>query len=181
MKTAVICGFLSVTFLLSAAPCDAQVFNVWLNQRMDTLLQKAQVLENGKGSSRQREAPSGDDRSTSLVDQSSATDFISTAIQFIPVSNIRGAVTGQQPGSMADSSQQGSGSASVTVTGYSLLAALNKRSLTDPQFYKEHTNARRFSFTLGTAASDAATDGTDEAGMIYGLKYVVINGRDLYS
>ncbi len=181
MKTAAMCGFLSVIFLFGAAPCDAQVFNVWLNQRIDTLLQKAQVLENGKGGSRQREAPSGDSRSTSLVDQSSATDFLSTAIQFIPVGNIRGVVTGQQPGSMADSSQQGSGSGSVTVTGYSLLAALSKRGLTDPQFYKEHTNARRLSFTLGTAASDAATDGTDKAGMVYGLKFTLINGRDLYS
>jgi hypothetical protein len=190
MRTTVLSIFLPLALVVCAAPCVGQDapkdFNQWLVERATSLLdtakvQDARVQENGKGSSRQKETPSGDDRSTSLVDQSSTSDFFSTAIQFIPVSNISGLVPSQQSGSTASSSQQGSGSGSVTVTAYSLLAALSKQKLIDPTFYKLQTNARRISFTLGTTASDAATDGTTEAGTILGFKYVFINGRDLYS
>ncbi len=185
MKLLIRTCHVAVVLLCTAVPCIGQSvpsnFSEWLNQLVQAALDKAKVLENGKGSSRQKETPSGDDRSVSLVDQSSSTDFLSTAVQLVPVSNISGLAAGQQTGSMADASRQGSGSGSVTVTGYSLLAALSKRSLTDPTFYKEHTNARRVSFTLGTAASDVATDGTSKVGTIVGLKLAVINGRDLYS
>src|SRR5216684_8088294 len=174
MKLLIRTCHVAVVLLCTAVPCIGQSvpsnFSEWLNQLVQAALDKAKVLENGKGSSRQKETPSGDDRSVSLVDQSSSTDFLSTAVQLVPVSNISGLAAGQQTGSMADASRQGSGSGSVTVTGYSLLAALSKRSLTDPTFYKEHTNARRVSFTLGTAASDVATDGTSKVGTIVGLK-----------
>src|SRR5262245_53819079 len=153
-----------LVLLCCAATCSGQEtpdeFPAWLEQRVQAALDAARVLENGKGTSRQKETPSGDDRTTSLVDQSSTTDLVSTALQLIPLSNISGLAPSQQPGSAADASRQGSGSGSVTVTGYSILAALSKRSLTDPKFYAAHTDARRLSFTLGTAASDAATDGT---------------------
>ncbi len=181
MRTLIRTFYVTAVLLFGAGSCAGQSFNDWLDQRVRAAIDAAKVLENGKGSSRQKETPSGDDRSTSLVDQSSTTDFLSTALQLIPVSNIGGLTSGQQSGSMADASRQGSGSGSVTVTGYSLLAALSKHSLTDPQFYQDHTGARRLSFTVGTAASDAATDGTSKAGTILGLKVIVINGRDLYS
>lgn len=184
MKTYVRIIFLLVVVFSSIGPCFAQsptTFNDWLNQRVQAALDAAKVQENGKGSSRQKETPSTDDRSTSLVDQSSATDFLSTALQLIPVSNINGLAPAQSPGSTADASKQGTGSGSVTATGYSLIAALSKHALTDPQFYKDHTNARRISFTVGTAASDLATDGTSKVGTIVGAKLAVMNGRDLYS
>src|SRR6267378_4692341 len=165
MKSHVRIIFTIATVFCSVGACFAQsptTFNDWLNQRVQAALDAAKVQENGKGSSRQKETPSTDDRSTSLVDQSSATDFLSTALQLIPVSNINGLAPGQMPGSSADASKQGTGSGSVTATGYSLIAALSKHALTDPQFYKDHTNARRISFTVGTSASDAATDGTSK-------------------
>lgn len=185
MKALIRSLVVTIVLLFGGASCAGQSvptdFNAWLNQRVQAALEAAKVLENGKGASRQKDNPSGDDRSTSLVDESSSTDFFSAALQLIPVSNIGGLVASQQSGSMADASKQGSGSGSVTVTGYSLLAAFSKHSLTDPQFYANHTDARRISFTLGTAASDAATDGTTKVGTILGLKVAVINGRDLYS
>ena len=178
---------MALAVLVGVESALAQDFNQWLTERKDGLvaareaaLEAAKVHENGKGSSRQKENPSSDDRSTSLVDETSATDFLSVAFQFVPVSNIEGPVPGQAAGSTAEASQQGSGATSVTVTGYSLLA-LSNRSLTDPQFYASHTDARRFSVTLGTAASDPATDGTSQAGIIVGLKLTILNGRDLYS
>jgi hypothetical protein len=183
MKTRIL--VVLITIFCSAESCLGQSaatsLSDWLNQRVQAALDAAKVHENGKGASRQKETLSTDDRSTSLVDQSSATDFLSTALQLIPLSNINGLAPGQQTGSTADASKQGSGSGSVTATGYSLVAALSRHSLTDPQFYKDHTNARRVSFTVGTAASDPATDGTSKVGTILGAKVTVINGRDLYS
>jgi hypothetical protein len=134
------------------------------------------VGENGKGLSRERESPSADDRSTSLVDQSSSSEFFSLALNLIPVPVPRGEAN--QPSTSTEGSE---GSAAVTVTAYSILAAANGKGLTDPAFYRERTGARSLSFTLGTTASVMEADNTDRAGTLVGVKYVLINQRDLYS
>jgi hypothetical protein len=134
---------------------------------------------NGKSASKQQSSPSSNDRSTSLVDQSSATDFVSTALNLIPVGT--SAVTQSTTGASTSQSTAGTGSGTVTASLYSLLAALNKKSITDPDFYKEHTAARAVSITVGTTASNKSTDNTDKSGTVIGLKWAVINQRDLYS
>jgi hypothetical protein len=63
---------------------------------------------------------------------------------------------------------------------YALLAALNKVSPTNPRFYAEHVGSRRFSFTIGTAASTQAIDNTDKPATVYGAKVLIINARELY-
>jgi hypothetical protein len=79
------------------------------------------------------------------------------------------------------SSSNGAGSTTATASLYALLAALNKVGPTDPQFYKEHVFSRRVSFTVGTAASTQATDGTDKPATVYGTKWLLVNGREIYT
>ena len=72
-----------------------QSFASWYHDRLvahiDQMIErnspsaKDVVGMNGKGSDRQKESPASDSRSTSLVDQSSATDFFSVAANVIPV------------------------------------------------------------------------------------------------
>jgi hypothetical protein len=142
------------------------------------ILDKQQVGQNGRGSDRQKESPSTDPRSTSLVDQSSATDFISVAASLIPVSPSL-----SQTGSSgtSSSSQTGAGTGAATTSFYALMAAFNKTSPTDPAFYQDHVFSRRLSFTIGTAASTQATDNTSTPSTVYGGKVLLINRRELYT
>src|SRR5258708_40233701 len=68
---------------------QGQDFSTWFQKQIDDLVAKQvaadQVGQNGKGTDRQRQSPSADPRSTSLVDQSSVTDFISVAASLLPV------------------------------------------------------------------------------------------------
>jgi hypothetical protein len=153
--------------------------NGWIDTEIEDLLDKQLVGQNGQGSDKQRESPSADSRSTSLVDQSSATDFFSVAANIIPVT----------PGLSQFVSSTGSsgntsgaaGSTTATASLYALLAGLNKVNPTDPKFYAEHVFSRRFSFTIGTAASTLATDNTDTPATVYGAKVLLINARELYT
>jgi len=142
------------------------------------VLDKQQVGQNGKGSDKQKDSPSADSRSTSLVDQSSATDFISVAASLIPVAP---SLSNSGAGSTSGSTQSGTGTGTVTSSLYALMAALNKKSPTDPAFYKDHVNTRRISFTIGTAASTQATDNTTTPATVYGSKVLLINSRELYT
>jgi len=153
--------------------------NGWIDKQIDDLLDKQLVGQNGQGSDKQRESPAADSRSTSLVDQSSAIDFFSVAANVIPVT----------PGLSQFVSSTGSsgntsgaaGSTTATASLYALLAGLNKVNPTDPKFYAEHVFSRRFSFTVGTAASTLATDNTDTPATVYGAKVLLINARELYT
>jgi len=142
-----------------------------------SILDKQQVGQNGKGSDRQLQSPSTDSRSTSLVDQSSATDFVSAAASLIAV-----APNLSQSGStnISGSSQTGTGTGTTTASFYALMAAFNKTSPTDPTFYKDHVFSRRISFTIGTAASTQTTDNTTTPSTVYGAKYLILNRRELY-
>jgi hypothetical protein len=141
------------------------------------ILDKQQVGQNGKGSDRQLQSPSTDSRSTSLVDQSSATDFVSAAGSLIAVAP---SFSQAGSGSTSGSSQTGVGTGTTTASFYALMAAFNKTNPTDPTFYKDHVFSRRISLTIGTAASTQATDNTTTPSTVYGAKYLVINHRELY-
>ncbi len=158
--------------------------NGWVETQIKTLLdQRTATLnnetvgQNGQGSDRQRESPSTDQRSTSLVDQSSATDFFSIAANVIPVTP----GLSQFTSGGATSNSGAAGTTTATASLYALLAGLNKVSPTDPKFYADHIFSRRFSFTVGTAASAQATDNTDKPATVYGAKVLLINGRELYT
>lgn len=153
--------------------------NGWIDKQIDDLLDKQIVGQNGQGSDRQRESPSADSRSTSLVDQSSATDFFSVAANIIPVTP--GLSQFVSSTGTSGNTSGAAGSTTATASLYALLAGLNKVNPTDPKFYAEHVSSRRFSFTVGTAASTLATDNTDTPATVYGAKVLLINARELYT
>ena len=165
--------------LWCAAALGAQTdesLDTWVRNRIEAKIAGARatsdkllVEANSNRVIRQKEAPSGDARSTSLVDESSATDFLSVALALAPTATGTSATQGSN------------GSGVVTATAYSLLALLNKKSLTDPEFYKSHTMARQLSFSLGSASSEKDRDNTDQAGTVVGFKYTFLNGRDIYT
>jgi hypothetical protein len=152
----------------------------WVEKQINAILDaqnvNGNVGQNGKGSDRQKASPSADQRSTSLVDQSSATDFFSVAASVIPVTPGLSQFT-----SGATTSNSGAeGSTTATASLYAILAGLNKVSPTDPEFYRDHVSSRRFSFTIGTAASTQATDNTTTPATVYGAKVLLINDREIY-
>lgn len=174
MRTAraIAIALVSVALIAAARPASAQTYSEWLQARLERRL----VAENGKGADRQRESPAGD-RSTSLVDQTSATDFVSVAFNLATVMSPQLANLARTAGIPAS---QPTGAQTVTTSLYALLAGLNGRNPTDPEFYKRHVDARRASFTIGTAASDAAKDNTIKAATVLGGKILLINDRELY-
>ena len=171
----------SLIFLVALSPvARAQsAFDTWVQSEIDKTLDEQNVGQNGKGIDRQKESPSADPRSTSLVDQSSATDFFSVAANVIPVTP--GLSQFASGAASTSSNPSATGSTTATATLYALLAALNKTSPTDPTFYAEHVFSRRNYFTVGTAASQQATDNTTTPAAVYGTKFLLINKRELYT
>jgi hypothetical protein len=187
MKIRILLSIILVSSISPAVHAQA-TFEGWVDSQIAAALSKAhnavasdsQMLgQNGKGSDRQKESPSADPRSTSLVDQSSATDFFSVAANVIPVAPGLSQFT-SGTGSAA-SNPSTTGSTTATASLYSFLVAFNKKSQTDPQFYKDHVFSRRISFTIGTAASEQATDNTTTPATVYGSKVLLINKRELYT
>jgi hypothetical protein len=164
---------------LSPALYAQSAFDTWVQSEIGKTLNKQNVGQNGKGVDRQKESPSTDPRSTSLVDQSSATDFISVAANVIPVTPGLSQFT-SGTGSTS-SNPNTTGSTTATASLYALLAALNKTSPTDPSFYAQHIFSRQISFTVGTAASVQATDNTTTPATVYGIKFLPINRREIYT
>jgi hypothetical protein len=148
-------------------------FDRWFDQRVDELVQEAEVDSNSRMPDRQRDSPSSDSRSTSLVDQTSASDFVSVALSVLPIAP-------RTEGGPAES-ERGADSSSVTISAYSLMAFASGKDLTDPVFYKAHTRARGVYFTLGTSASEIDNDNSDRAATVLGAKWLVVNQRDLYA
>src|SRR6267142_2559799 len=115
---------------LSPVSHAQSAFDTWVQSEIDKTLNKQNVGQNSKGVDRQKESPSADPRSTSLVDQSSATDFFSVAANVIPVTPGLSQFT-SGTGSTS-SNPSATGSTTATASLYALLAALNKTSPTDP-------------------------------------------------
>lgn len=168
-----------VFVIFFCATSHAQTFDEWVASQIDAALAKQQVGENGKGVDRQKESPSADPRSTSLADQSSATDVLSVAANVIPVTPGLSQLT---PSIGSSSTTSGAaGSTTATVSLYALLAGLNRVNPTDPTFYGQHVLSRRFSLTIGTAVSTPAIDNTEKPAAVYGAKVLLVNHRELYT
>jgi hypothetical protein len=154
-----------------AAAAPVQNFSAWMRQEVLNAQQRQVALtaiaENGNGVANQKESPSADTASTSLVDTSSASDFASLAL------NLSGLRTGEE------TDKPTSGSLSVTL--YSLVAAAKGISLTDPAFYKTGTPWRRVVATVGSEESKPADHFTDKPSTNLGVKVLLINSRDIYS
>ena len=143
-------------------------FSVWLKCEIKAAVERRKVAENGNDVANQKESPSADETSTSLVDTSSASDFVSMALN----------LTGLQQNDDQDSTPA---SGSVTVSLYSLAAAVKGKAITDPDFYKNGTALRRLSLTIGTEESKAADHFTDKPSTNVGAKLLIVNHRDVYS
>ena len=141
---------------------------LWLKEQlaaMPALNRTAAATEAGDSKSH-ASTPSIDSSSPSLVDRSNPTEFFNVALA---LANNRG--TGGN----------GAPTGSVTTTLYALFAGVQKKSLIDPEFYREQRYLRRLSFTIGTAASDPVKDGTSTDSALYGVRLNVYDGTDLYA
>jgi hypothetical protein len=152
---------------VTTAPQGSDNFNDWLSNRIDARIKSStQARIDQRSNVNQTEAPALSDSSTSLVDQSSASDLIGVAL------NLAGLTK-----SSDDSNEKTS--AAVTATAYSLYSTFRGEEPLDPAFYNSHRDWRRLSFTLGfekgqtTPASPNANDTT-----IAGAKYLLIAHRD---
>jgi hypothetical protein len=168
MKTAALCritmvtvvSFISGTCLLA----QDQNLNDWLNTRING---KVQAQVDQRSNAKQTEAPSQGSNSTSLVDQTSASDLVSMALSLAGVS-----------GNSTDNSSPKS--LSVTASAYSLYALFKQQDPLDAQFYNNNARWRRLSLTLGYD-NDQTQSGNSSHATIAGAKLLIVNNRDLSS
>ncbi|MDZ4799673.1 MAG: hypothetical protein SGI92_16050 [Bryobacteraceae bacterium] len=164
-------ALLACASLRAQAPTASEDIHAWLMRRAAAILNgrydQPVILENGRGFANQNESTSSEGGSTSLVDQSSTSDFASLALN---LAGLRQSETATAPKS-----------GSVTVTAYSILAAAKGKRLLDPLFYQQNTGWRRVSFTIGTEESKLDEHLTDKPATNLGMKFVFKNDRDVYS
>ncbi|HXU39401.1 MAG TPA: hypothetical protein VN937_23805 [Blastocatellia bacterium] len=103
---------------------------------------------------------------SSLVDQSSASDLIGVGLNLAGLSG-------------ATNDKMEANSVAVTATAYTLYSAFKGADPLRPDFYNSHEKWRRLSFTLGYD-KEKATDGTDTTNRatLAGAKILLINKRD---
>ena len=160
-----------VSLALLALPvfsrAQAITFDQWFDQRVRDL-KLADV--NSKPPEKQREAPAVASGSTSLVDRSASSDFVSVALGLVPIGRNTGGTGGNKPALT-----------SMTISAYSLAAWGTGKELTDPAFYRVHKDLRRLYVTLEAAESRKDDDNTDRPATVIGVKYLIINQRDIYA
>lgn len=140
----------------------AEGFQEWMNCRVDNAV-KARI--NQRNPTKQSETPAISTGSTSLVDQSSASDLLNAALNLAGVDN--------------NSDQPDRSSFSITASAYALQAAFQQHDPLDPAYYLRNRNWRRVWFTLGQELPDNdAPTGTQKAN-IYGVKILAWDKRDI--
>src|SRR5260221_9667251 len=88
VAAAVVVASISLTAVVSAqappaatAPATPDTFVNWVAGKVNALVAaKKAIADNGNGAANQKESPSNDTASTSLVDTSAASDFVSLAL-----------------------------------------------------------------------------------------------------
>ncbi len=162
---------------LVAAKDKPTSFDEFMDQRrnwfIENDIQKSQAAADRLSPTRQVEAPAASGNSTSLVDQSSASDLVGIAFNLAGLS-----------GELSDGSGEGSdaNTVSVTASGYMLGALLAGKSPYDPAFYCEESSQRwrNFTLTLGHDNLDQDNGAGDRATTV-GAKYRWLNNRDACS
>jgi hypothetical protein len=124
----------------------------------------AQAKLNQKNNTNQTEAPSVSGNTDSLVDQSSASDFIGVALN--------------AAGLTSNSDEMDTTSTSFTVSAYSLYAAAKRHDPLDPAFYNTNSEWRKLSFTVGWEFPEEDGAASGERAIIFGTKYLIWNRRD---
>jgi hypothetical protein len=160
----VVCLAIPASASAQEDPCftPGKPFPDWLSCRVDRVLAAS---AGPAGDDKQAELPSVSDDSPTLVDTTSASDAIGLGL------NLLGVRKGDQ---------ETSGTTTVTVTGYALLAAAYGRDpLRDPNFYYAHPNWRRVSFTLGRQPAKDDEKGLNAEAILGGVKILLLNLREL--
>jgi hypothetical protein len=160
-----------VAVLVSCAGASAQTsdpclgrptFSAWLNCRIEAAVIRA---AGASGDEKQAEPPSLASNSTTLLDLSSAPDFIGLGMTLFGINN--------------DTAGDSTSNPALSVTAYSLLALAHGQDMFDPDFYQRYANWRRLSFTLGQQAARNDGSGFDAKATIFGTKIVLFNAREL--
>ncbi|HEY6392301.1 MAG TPA: hypothetical protein VIX89_13530, partial [Bryobacteraceae bacterium] len=127
-----------------------------------------QLKENLKQVATEKQAsqPSAASSSTSLLDQSSATDLISSAVQLAGFGN--GPNTGASTGDF-----------SATASAYALYVTMSGLKQLDPAVYDKGINYRRLSFTFGTETPTDELSKNNGRNRIIGGKFLLLNKRDV--
>jgi hypothetical protein len=151
--------------LIPATPQTPQpIGSTSLNFALNAAIRsKARVAQTDN--TKQTETPSMSENSTSLVDQSSASDLIGVATNLAGLS------------ATSNKNQPDTSSVAVTTSAYALLAGFNHIDPLNPVFYNQHRGWRNFSITLGYDDEDQK-DGTKQRSKLFGAKYLFINKRD---
>lgn len=148
-----------------ACPPDITDLDACLNFRVKKVV-GAKTEQNG--TTKQKETPSVSENSTSIVDESSAPDLVSTALN----------LAGLSASSKSDDKE--ADSVSVTATAYALYAQFKGFDQLNPYYYDKYRDWRRFSFTLGFDNEDkpGGASGEKQRVKLFGAKYLLINRRD---
>ena len=147
----------------STVKCStAEDFQEYINCRVDNAV-KARI--NQRNPMKQSETPALSTGSTSLVDQSSASDLLNAALNVAGIDN--------------NSNQPDRSSFSITASAYALQAALEQRDPLDPSYYLRNRNWRRVWVTLGQELADNDTPVAAQKANIYGVKILVWDKRDI--
>ncbi|HEY2912424.1 MAG TPA: hypothetical protein VGK21_03625 [Candidatus Angelobacter sp.] len=171
-------------FVLSVMPCLGQTncagssdFGQWLTCKIDerktAAAGKVALKANATNGTKQEEAPSAASQTTSLVDQSSASDLFNLALHLAKLN------TGDV--------NNDTNSVTVTTSAYALYAAANYHDPLDPAFYATHRQWRRVYFTLGrdipdsSATQPAQDPHKTQTGTIAGIKLLLLDHRDITS
>ncbi len=163
-----IAGVAATLMLLAASPASAQAeqedYIEWLN-RLIREITSARV--NQRSNTNQAEAPTVSGNTTSLVDQSSASDLVGLALN----------LAGLGGGTTEDARDVNA--ISVTVSAYALYAALRGADHLDPAFYSAHRAWRNVSFTLGFENDEEPAPGAEpDRATLAGVKVLLWNRRD---
>jgi len=188
-------GLLLVTMAAGEDCKTDKGFNVWLNCRINARKVAAAdqvtssniadkfkasthgpVILNATNGTRQEDNAAVSSNSNSLVDQSSASDFVNLALNLSKLSP-------------STASGNNANSVTVTTSAYALYAAANYHDVLDPAFYNRNREWRRFFLTLGQDVPDTTSSNTsastdphaNRSGTIVGLKVLLWNGRDITS
>jgi hypothetical protein len=174
--------WLAVASCAVAQDCKPKTdFGGWLFCKIE---QRSRMVANINNGTRQQETPSTASNSTSLVDQTSASDLVNLALNLAKLTT-----------STSGSNDQNS--VTVTTSAYALYAAANHHDLLDPSFYARNRDWRKAFFTVGrdspdtTRATSTSTGGQTSgnaidrhaqgSGTIAGVKYVLWDRRDVTS
>lgn len=145
---------------------NALGFDQWLNCRLERVIAASTGPSGGE---KQAEAPSVADDSPTLVDASSAPDFLGFGVTLLGLRN-----------APDDDSDSIAGGTSITASAYSLLAAAYGRDpLADRDFYYNHRNWRRVSFTLGRQPARGDGLGLNGEATIAAAKVLLLDLREI--